>query len=429
MKVLKQNKSGFTVSLEIEVSPETIEDAFNQTFKRLSKSAKIPGFRPGKVTRGIFESYYGKSAIIQDGLSDAVNMGYSKAIASLNLDIVDYPRNIQVGEYKDNAPLTFTCEVDVRPDVKLGKYTGIKVSKDPETAGPEKLAEELERLRENFVDFAASQEPAKMDDIVSIHVKASIDNVDYELWTRQNLSVKLGFGHFGSDFDGHLVNLKAGDKTTFGLTYKEDFANKDVAGKNVAFEFEVIEVRSKIMPELTDEFAQKVSRDSLKTIQELKDAIQKQLDEQAKKHSEEKLHTDLLDAIIADASMDIPNGMIEREIQHDIEHYESSLKRSNATLSQYLLMIQKTEEEFRAELRKGAENRVKAELVLRAISEKENLKATDDDLKAEVKRLVPTADSDEKVEDELNRINIEGFRRMLTQKKTFDFLLKEAKFS
>lgn len=429
MKVLKQQKNGYTVSLEIEVPHETIEEAFNQTFKRLAKTVKIPGFRPGKITRGIFESYYGKSPIVQDGLSDAVNIGYSKAIDSLKLEVVDFPKNIQIGEYKENQPLTFSCDVDVRPEVKLGKYTGLKVQKEPDTAGPEKLAEELTRLQENFADFATTESPAKMDDIVSVNVEATLNGTSYDVWTRQNLSIKLGFGHFGSDFDGNLVNLKAGDTTTFEVAYKDDFSNNEVAGKTVSFKVDVVDVRSKVMPELDDAFAKRVSRDSLNTIQELKDAIQKQLDEQAQKHSTDKLHSDLLEAIIADSSMDIPNGMIEREIQHDIEHYESSLKRSNATLAQYLQMIQKTEEEFRAELRKGAENRVKAELVLRAVSEKENLKATDDDLKAEVKRLLPSADSDEKVEEELSRINIEGFRRMLTQKKTFDFLIAQAKLS
>ena len=170
MKVLKNKQDGFTVALEIEVSPETMEYAFDQTFKRISKTVKIPGYRNGKVTRSVFENHYGKSPIIQDGLSDAVNIAYSKAIDSLKLEIVDFPKNIKIGEYKENEPLTFTCEVDVRPEVKLGKYTGIKAKKEPETAGPEKLAEEMEKLRENFVDFAVTENPAKMDDIVSVHV-------------------------------------------------------------------------------------------------------------------------------------------------------------------------------------------------------------------------------------------------------------------
>jgi trigger factor len=428
-KVLKNKKKGYTVSLEIEISPETINTALDATFKRLSKSAKVPGFRKGKVPRNIFEKHYGKGVLIQEGLSDAVNMSYGEAIRDLDLQVVDYPKNVEIGEYADNKPVKFTCEVDVKPDVKLGKYKGLKVSKDPSEATEEQINQNIEQLQENFADFKESEEKSETDDMVTLAIKATQDGTEIEQWTKDAMTIKLGLKNFGEDFDNEIEGLKLNDEKSFNITFPEDYAKTEVAGKEVAFEVKVTEVRKKALPELDDAFAEKVSNGQIKTYKELKEDMVKRLNEQAEKNSEEKFRGDLIDLAADDAKVEIPASMVESEIDNDVRQYEQQITRSGGNLEQYLGLIGQSPEQFREQLRENAEKRVRAELVLTAIVEKEKIQVSDDDIKAEIKTLLPSADTDEKVEEEMKKINLEGFRQMLKQRKAVDVLIDNAKIA
>lgn len=428
-KVLKNKKKGFTVSLEIEISTDTINAALEATFKRLSKSAKVPGFRKGKVPRNIFEKHYGKGVLIQEGLSDAVNMSYGEAIRDLDLAVVDYPKNVEIGEYEDNKPVKFTCEVDVKPDVKLGKYKGLKVTRDPAEATDEQINQNIEQLQENFAEFTESEDKSETDDMVTLAIKATQDGEEIEQWTKDAMTIKLGLKNFGEEFDNEIEGLKLNDEKSFTITFPDDYAKTEVAGKEVAFDVKVTEVRKKALPALDDAFAEKVSNGQIKTYAELKEDMVKRLNEQAEKTSEEKFRGDLIELAADDAKVEIPAAMIESEIDADIRQYEQQISRSGGNLEQYLGLIGQSQEQFREQLRENAEKRVRAELVLTAIVEKEKVQVSDDDIKSEIKTLLPSADTDEKVEEEMKKINVDGFRQMLKQRKAVDVLIDNAKVS
>ena len=274
-KVIKNKKKGFTVSLEIEVSQETIERALEQTFKRVSKSARIPGFRKGKAPRNVFEKHYGKGVLLKDGISDAVNMGYAQAIQTLSLDVVDYPKNVEIGEYKENEPLIFKCDVDVKPDIKLGKYKGVKVSKDPDSVTDEQLNEQVKTLQDNAAEYEHSEEASSDGDMLTINISASVQGTHIDLWTKENMTLKIGLKNFGEDVDKEVIGLKPSETKSFEVTYPEDYAKEDVAGKLVSFSVTVVDVRKKQLPPLDDAFAEKVSNKKHSTFTDFKESLKK----------------------------------------------------------------------------------------------------------------------------------------------------------
>jgi len=429
MKVLKNKRKGNTVSLEIEASNDSINQALDRAFKKVVKQAKLPGFRIGKVPRDIFEKNYGTDMIVQEGLSDVVNVSYAKAIEELDLEVVDFPKNINVGEYKENDVVSFTCEVDVRPEVKLGKYKGIKADKLSENASDDQLNDHIKQLQESVADFAEADRGAAKDDIVRVHINATIEGAVHEAWSRKNMGVKLGLANFGEDFDKAVEGLKKTETKQFTVTYSDDFTQKDVTGKTVDFDIEIVEVREKKLPELTDDFAIKVSQNQFKTYDALKADFTEKMNTEQKRQSEDKLKSDIIEQVVKNATMDIPEAMIEREMENEKKQYEQSLKQSGADIKQYLAMTGQSEDDFNAQVKDVSTKRIQSELALEAVAVEEKVEATDKDIKEEIQKLVPDAKTDEEIAKYVERVNNTGFRQMIVNRKTLDFLLDNAKIT
>ena len=427
MKVLKNKKSGYTVSLEIEATPDEVEKGLDISFKRQVKHAKVPGFRKGKVPRSIFEKHYGKKALVQEGLTEAINIAYGNAVTELALEVVDYPKNLNMAEYEDEKPVIFTLDVDVKPDVKLGKYKGVKVKKQDTKVDDAKIEDQILQLRENGVEYAEADRGAKTDDILRINVSAQSDGEAIESVTRQNSAHRLGTATFGEDFDKELTGKKATDKHTFSITYEEDFAMKDIANKTVDYEVEVIEVREKKLPELTDELVEKFSE--YKTVDEFKTTVKENLEKKLQEEADEQVKLDILEAISAKCTVEVPEGMINTEAGHRVNELQRTLSQSGLSIEQYSAMTGKTVDDLKAEMKEPAEKSVKNELIINAILKEESIEANDEDIAEEVKRLIPTADTDEKVQEELKRVNLDGFKTMIAHRKTIDFLVQHAKIS
>ena len=215
MKVLKNKRKDYTVSLEIRTDVENMPDAMDKAFKNIVKDVKIQGFRKGKVPRGVFEKHYGKEVLIQDAVNFLVDDAYRDAIQELELKIVDYPKNIDVDQYVEGKDLTFKCEVDVEPEIKLGKYKGIKASKQPSTATDEKIQEEIDKALEQHAAYEEVEKESEDTDIIQMNMKASIDGEPYTPWTRENAGSRIGMANYGEAFDKEVIGLKKGDKKEF----------------------------------------------------------------------------------------------------------------------------------------------------------------------------------------------------------------------
>ena len=427
MKVLKSKRTKNTYNLEIEASIETIEIGLTKTFKQYVKTAKIPGFRKGKAPRSVFEKHYGKEILLKDGLTEAVNIAYLKALDELNLEVIDYPKNLKVSEYKENAPLSFTCDVDVRPEIKVSKYKGVKVEKESTEISEELINAQIKQIQNSATEYEVVDRKVEKEDLLKVTVKATIEGTEFSKWTKENVGVGVGSSIFSEKFDENLVGKEKDKELSFSVEYDKDYYLKDVAGKKVDFLATITEVKGKKVPELTDELVAKSS--PFKTVEELKTNIKTSLETQRNKEVDEKLRKDIIESITEKNPVDVPEAMINSEIEKDKLYYNNSLKQSGSNLDAYLKIIKQTEGEFTTQLKETAKARLSQEMILDSISKQEKIVASEEDINAEVKTLKPEADTQEKIDQEKKKLNINGLKQMIIQRKTFEFLIDHAKIT
>lgn len=429
MKVLKNKRKNNTVSIEVEESHDSLNSGLEVAYRRLVKKANVKGFRKGKVPRNVFEKTYGKEVLIQEAIMDVVNDAYRSAITELELQVIDYPKNLKVEEYKENQPIKFSCDIEVMPELKLGKYKGLKVDKEDPTVKDADIQDQIDRLRENFAEYKPVEREAKDGDIVRCDIEAKIDDQPLEKWTRQNAGMKIGQKAYGSDFDTEIVGLKTNDSKTFTSAFGDDFNDSEIAGKKVTFNVTLKEIREKTLPPVDDEFIKKVSQDHT-TVEDYKNALKADLSKQKERESEDKLRVDLMEKIIEDVKVDVQDVLIEREIDNMLQDFERSLAQSGLNLDRYSEITAKTKDGLRNDFREDALKRIKSELSIEAIAEKEKIAATDDDVKAEIKSWnLPKVQTDEEIDTYLKKINPEQMKTMLKTKKTMEFIIENAKIT
>ena len=371
------------MSLEVEASHEELESKFDGAFKKVSKKASLPGFRKGKVPRKIFEREFGKDVIIQEAIYDVVNDTYKSAIDKLNLKVIDYPKNVDIDEYKENKSIKFRCDVDVEPEVKLKKYKGLKVSFEEKKAEKDALQKEMDILIGMHATYESVDREAKNDDIVRFNAKASINGEPFELWSRDNQATRMGVHNYGEAFDSEIIGLQKGDKKTFSVTYADDFKTADVQGKTIDFDVEVSEVRERILPELTDDLANKIDKDC-KTVSEWKEKLQKELDSRFDNENKQQKEQVVFDALVEENPLEIPPAMVEQEVNMSLMQFEYSIRQQGMDLKQYMQITNKTEEDLRNDLKETSEKRIQLRKLIEAIVEKEKLEISDDELQKEI---------------------------------------------
>lgn len=428
MKVITNKRKDNTVSLEIEIDHAKLPAAMDTVFHRVKKDVSIKGFRKGKVPRSVFEKHYGDTYLIQEAILDLVNHHYATAISELDLKVVDNPQNVDIDKYTENTPIRFRCDVDVEPVIKLGKYKGIRAEKESTVVSDEELQAELDRIRENRAEFNIVETPIKQDDIVRCKVEAFVDDKRYEQWSRDNAGFRIGAGIYGDDFDKALEGKQTGDEFETTVRYPEEFRNAELAGKVVSFKVKIEDVRSKQLPELTDELVVSLKRDE-KTVLELSNKLKLDIQEFKKSSIEGKLRQDILNQVADNASCDIPESMIKQEIDRSIAMFAKQLEQSGLNINQYMEFSKKDLNEFRNEFREPAIKHIKLELALEAIIEKESITVTDDDLRAEVEKWgLPKDKTWEDIKSDPT-IDIGRIRDAVLKDKASQLIVDEAKVS
>ena len=428
MKVNKMNKKGFTVTLEIEEEYAGITAHWEEAFKEVSKDAKLPGFRPGKVPRDVFEKKFGKEYILEVAANKAMNKAFQDAIKDKNLEPVDFPRNVDVKQVKENEPLIFTLDVDVMPEVKLGKYKGVKVEKKDAKVEDAEIQKQLEHLQENYAEYILVEDRTVKDgDIVSYDIKAFINDEPFDKLTRTNAGTKVGSNYLTADFDKALIGMKAKEIKEFPITFPADHADKDLAGKNVKFNVLINELREKKLPELTDELITKVS--PFKTVAEFKADMQKNMQKEAEENAENAFRDALIREALKECEIELPEALVERETDRMINNLEYSLSQSRMQLDKYLEILGKDIKGLREEFKPKAVERAKSDLMLQAIADKEKIEVTEADLDKELTEIAKGVkdQSPEESKAKVSERTKEYVKAYLRDKKTLDFLAENAK--
>lgn len=384
-----EKKGPVTGQIEFTIERATIEEGLDRAFKKIRGRLNVPGFRKGKVPRKLFNKMYGEEALYEDALNDLLPRAYQKALAELedeDFELVGEP-SIDIKSMEKDADWEIIAEVPLKPEVTLGDYKNIEVTKQDRTVTDEDVADELESRRQRAVELALKDDAAEEGDTVVIDFEGYKDGEKFDGGSAENHSLELGSGQFIPGFEDQLIGAKSGDEKDVEVTFPEEYGAEELAGQDVVFKVVVHEVKEKRVPELDDEFAKDVD-DEVETLDELKDKIRQQLEKSKDRAANEATDDEAIQKAVENAEVpEIPEAMIDEEVDRQFNLFINNLQQQGISKDQYMSMIGTSEQELRDQFRNEADFNVKTNLVLEAIAKAENIDVTTEDIDAEIKDL------------------------------------------
>ena len=388
----KENNTG---ELKFEIDQDTIKQGLDTAFNRVKKSLNVPGFRKGRVPRQIFNRMYGEEALYEDALNAVLPTAYQNAVDETKVEPVDQPQ-INVESMEKGQPWAITAVITVKPDVELGDYKGIEVKKQKRNVMKADVEARLEELQKQQAELVLKDGKAEKGDTVIIDYVGTVDGKEFDGGSAQNYSLELGSGTFIPGFEDELIGHSAGEDVDVNVTFPEDYQAKDLAGKKAIFKTKLHEVKTKELPELDDDFAKDVD-ENVDTLEELKTKIHDEIKDQKKETAEENIQEEAISGAVKNAKIDsIPQAMIDTEVENQLNQYLANLRRQGIDPKLYYQMTGTTEDDLKKQFAKDAEERVKTDLVIEAIVAKEDIKPSEDEIKAEIKSLADEYKMEEK---------------------------------
>ncbi|MDQ0224689.1 trigger factor [Metabacillus niabensis] len=426
MSVKWEKLEGNEGVLTVEVSAEDFSNALDEAFKKVVKQVSIPGFRKGKIPRGMFEQRFGVESLYQDALDIILPKAYPDAIDEAGIEPVDRPE-IDVEQIEKGKSLIFTAKVTVKPEVKLGEYKGLEVEKLDDTVTDEDVENELKQLQERHAELAVKEEGTiENGDTAVIDFDGYVDGEAFEGGAADNYSLEIGSGSFIPGFEEQLVGLAAGAEKDVEVTFPEDYHAENLAGKPAVFKVKVHEIKTKVLPELDDEFAKDVSED-VETLEELKAQTRTRLEEAKKTEAENHLRDTLVEKAAEGVEVDIPQALIDNEISRMMQEFEQRLQMQGMNLDLYFQFSGQDEEALKAQMKDDAEKRVKYNLTLEAIVKAENIEVSEEDVEAELTKMAEMYNMPiENIKQALGG-SAEGLKEDLKVRKAIDFLVENSK--
>ena len=383
MIVKSTEKNGNQATVVVEIDKELMESGVNQAYMKARKNIMIPGFRKGKAPRKMIESMYGAHVFYEDGLEEIFPKIYDFAIASQEFKAIGRPslKDMQIGD--DNI-VTLTLTTEVYPEVTLGQYKGLEVEKAEADVSDAQVQAELDRMAENVASTETVERPAQMGDTVNIDFEGFDNGVPFEGGKGENHDLKLGSGSFVPGFEDQLVGMSAGEEKDIDITFPEDY-HKDLAGKAVVFHVKVNKVTVTLVPEQDDEFAKDVS--SFETLEELKADIRAKAIAEQEKQIQSAFETAAVEKAAENTTVDMPEALIERELDTQMERFAYQLQMSGYSMEQYAKMMGGDVNTMRKAFRPTAEKQAKVSVTLEKIVEVEGITVSDEEIAAEIDSL------------------------------------------
>lgn len=422
-----KNKENNRACFNIEITEKEFEKAIQKAYLKNRNKFNIPGFRKGKAPRKIIELNYGEGIFYEDALNIILPQAYEEAVESLELEPVDSPE-VDIEQLEKGKPVILKIEVTIKPEVKLGNYKSIEVEKVEYNVTDEDVERELKAIQEKNARIVdASDREIKEGDIVTIDFKGFIDGEQFEGGTAENQRLEIGSNTFVQGFEEQLIGKKKGDKVDVKVTFPEDYFNENLRGKEATFEVVIHEVKEKELPKLDDEFAKDVSE--FDTLEEYKNSIRERLEKEAKDREKIEFENKLVDKVVEEAEVDIPEAMIEHQIEHEIDDFNYRLRLLGLDIDQYLNLTNSKLEDLKKQIRPLAEKRVKTDLVLEAIGKKENIKVTEEDIDKELERIAKEYNQEDvdKFKENMKKVDLSFLEAGIMRDKIIDLLVSNAK--
>ncbi|MBQ9928432.1 MAG: trigger factor [Lachnospiraceae bacterium] len=412
--------------LTIEVSAEELEKAIEDAYQKNKNKISVPGFRKGKVPRQMIERMYGKEIFYEDAANALIPGAYEKALDECEEDIVSSP-SIDVVQIEAGKPFIFTAEVALKPEVKLGKYKGVKVEKADITVTDEEVDAEINRERENNArNIEVTDRAVKDGDMTVIDFEGFVDEVAFEGGKGENYPLTIGSGAFIPGFEEQLVGAEIGKEVEVNVTFPEDYHAEDLKGKAAVFKCTVKEIKEKELPALDDEFAAEVSE--FDTLAEYKADVKGKLEEKKAKEAKDAKEAAVIEAIVKDSEMEIPEAMLETQQRQMVDEFAQRIQMQGLSMEQYFQFTGATYEQMIEQVKPQAEKRIQSRLVLEAIVKAENIVATDEDYEEELKVMAEAYQMEvEKVKELLPEKSAEQIKKDIAVRKAAEFAVENAK--
>lgn len=423
---IKKEKS--EVTLKLTISSGKFEEAIQKAYNKSKTKLNVPGFRKGKAPRKLIEAQYGKGVFFDEAINIVFPAEYSQAAKEYDLQPIDSPQITDVKETEDNG-LVLTVVVAVKPDVKLGEYKGIEVEKIEYTVKEEDADAKLEALREQNARYITVEDrPVQDKDMLSIDFDGSVDGVPFEGGKGENFSLVIGSKTFIPGFEDQLIGAKCGEEVEVNVTFPETYHAETLAGKPALFKVKINEIKIKELQELNDEFAKDVSE--FDTLAELKDDAMRILEENAQKKATSELRNKIVDAAAKNSEVEIPQVMVDNQVENMIKDFEYQLQYQGLNLDSYMQFTGATIEDLKNQMKVEAEQRVKTSLVLEAISAAEKIEVTQEEVDNEIASMATTYKMEvDKFKSSLRAEDMDYFKDNVVMTKTIDVIVESAKIA
>ena len=405
------------VEIQFSIDADTFKKAVNNAFKRESKKYAIPGFRKGKAPRSMIEKMYGADIFHYDAVNDLFPEAYEAAVKEAKVDVVGRPEP-EVVSMSEADGAVLKVKVAVKPEVTLGEYAGLNVTKKVKTVEESQVEAELKRMQDRNGRMLTREGAAEDGDTVDIDFEGFVDGTAFEGGKAEHYSLVLGSHSFIPGFEEQVVGHTAGEEFDVNVKFPEEYQASELAGKDATFKIKLHEVKYKELPNLDDDFAMDVSE--YDTLEELKNSIRKGIEDNNEKMADQQVENDLIEMVVNNMTAEIPQAMYDERIEELVQDFQYRISQQGLKLEQYLQYMGMNMDQFKAQFAEQAEKQVKMRLAMEAIVAKEGITASDEEFDKEVQRI---ADAYKMEADKVRSIvNEEAVKADLAVNKAIDFV-------
>ena len=409
------------VEIQFSIDADTFKKAVNNAFKRESKKYAIPGFRKGKAPRSMIEKMYGADIFHYDAVNDLFPEAYEAAVKEAKVDVVGRPEP-EVVSMSEADGAVLKVKVAVKPEVTLGDYAGLNVTKKVKTVEESQVEAELKRMQDRNGRMLTREGAAEDGDTVDIDFEGFVDGTAFEGGKAEHYSLVLGSHSFIPGFEEQVVGHAAGEEFDVNVKFPEEYQASELAGKDATFKIKLHEVKYKELPNLDDDFAMDVSE--YDTLEELKNSIRKGIEDNNEKMADQQVENDLIEMVVNNMTAEIPQAMYDERIEELVQDFQYRISQQGLKLEQYLQYMGMNMDQFKAQFAEQAEKQVKMRLAMEAIVAKEGITASDEEFDMEVQRI---ADAYKMEADKVRSIvNEEAVKADLAVNKAIDFVKEKA---
>ncbi len=413
------------VKLVIEADAEEFEAGLNTAYNKNKNKINVPGFRKGKAPRKMIEKLYGAEIFFEEAANSIIPDAYSKAAKESELDIVSQPK-ISVVQLESGKPFVFEAEVAVRPEVELGTYKGVEVSKADTEVTDADIEEELKKVQDqNSRTVSIDDRAVKDGDMTVIDFEGFVDGVAFDGGKGENYPLTIGSHSFIDNFEEQIIGMNIGDEKDINVTFPEDYHAENLKGKPATFKVSVKEIKEKQLPELDDDFAQDVS--DFDTLAEYKEDLKKKIAERKEADAKSKKESEVLAKVVEASNMDIPQAMIDTQVNRMVEDFAMRLQQQGLSVEQYFQYTGLTPDKIMEDMKPEAVKRIKNSLVLEAIAKAENIEVSDEEFEDELKKMADMYKMEvEKIKEFMQDAEAKQMRDDIAVQKAVDLIVSSA---